>query len=134
MVVQDERTGHAWANPDGVFGRDERTCGRRAAHPPGEAKQRMGDAYVEMIKDRRKLRMQMQAYAACDDPDVRRIVQRGFKDLAGYIQVATGASSVELAHFLAQGMLLNVMASMDVLGSEEPWAASIREGCMAKAL
>ena len=101
---------------------------------PGEAKQRMGDAYVEMIKDRRKLRMQMQAYAACDDPDVRRIVQRGFKDLAGYIQAATGASPVELAHFLAQGMLLNVMASMDVLGSEEPWAASIREGCMAKAL
>jgi AcrR family transcriptional regulator len=101
---------------------------------PGEAKQRMGDAYVEMIKDRRKLRMQMQAYAACDDPDVRRVVQRGFADLAAYIQGATGASSKELAHFLAQGMLLNVLAAMDVLGSPEPWAATIREGCMAKPI
>lgn len=97
-----------------------------------QAKQRMGDAYFEMIRDRRKLRMQMQAYAACDDPDVRRAVQHGFANLAAYIQEATGFDSVELAHFLAQGMLLNVMASMDVLESDEPWAAAIREGCMVQ--
>lgn len=100
--------------------------------PPNEAKQRMGDAYFEMIRDRRKLRMQMQAYAACDDPDVRRAVQRGFADLAAYIRRSTGASDVELAHFLAQGMLLNVLASMDVLNADEPWAVAIREGCMAQ--
>lgn len=99
---------------------------------PAEAKVRMGDAYVEMIRDRRKLRMQMQAYAACDDPDVRRAVQRGFAGLAAYLQAATGFSNVELAHFLSQGMLLNVMASMDVLDSDEPWAGAIREGCMAQ--
>jgi hypothetical protein len=29
-------------------------------------------------------------------------------------------------------MLLIVMASMDVLESSEPWAATIREGCMAQ--
>lgn len=97
---------------------------------PAEAKQRMGDAYVEMIGDRRKLRMQMQAYAACDDPDVRRTVQGGFARLATYLQQATGSSPAELAGFLAQGMLLNVLASMDVLDSSEPWAATIREGCM----
>jgi hypothetical protein len=27
-------------------------------------------------------------------------------------------------------MLLNVMASMDVLGRREGWAAAIREGCL----
>ncbi|MGZ3586295.1 MAG: TetR/AcrR family transcriptional regulator [Candidatus Limnocylindrales bacterium] len=100
---------------------------------PAEAKQRMGDAYVEMIRDRRKLRMQMQAYAACDDPDVRRVVQRGFEGLADYIRRTTNASPAELASFLAQGMLLNVLASMDVLDSTEPWAATIREGCMVQA-
>ena len=101
-----------------------------AGGSPAEAKHLMGDAYFEMIHDRQKLRMQMQAYAACDDPDVRRVVQQGFARLSAYIQGATGFTNVELAHFLAQGMLLNVMASMDVLDSVEPWAATIREGCM----
>jgi AcrR family transcriptional regulator len=91
---------------------------------------RMGDAYLELIQDRTKLRMQMQAYAACDDPDVRRLVQRGFGELTSYIQAVTGATPGELAQFIGKGMLLNVMASMDVLESDEPWASTIREGCM----
>ena len=33
---------------------------------------RIGMAYFEMIRDRSKLRMQMQAYAASDDADVGR--------------------------------------------------------------
>ena len=37
-----------------------------------------------MLRDGTKLRMQMQAYAACDDPDVRRVVQRGFGELTEY--------------------------------------------------
>jgi len=99
---------------------------------PGDAKRRIRDAYHEMIRDRRKLRMQMQAYAACDDPDVRQSVQRGFAELVAYIERATGATPSELADFLAQGMLLNVMASMGVLDSSEPWASRIREGCMGQ--
>ena len=83
-----------------------------------------------MIQDGQKLRMQMQAYAACDDPDVRQVVQRGFASLVRYIQTSTGASPQELAQFLGQGMLLNVMASMQVLDSNVEWAATIREGCM----
>ena len=38
----------------------------------------LGEAYAEMLRDGTKLRMQMQSYAACDDPDVRRAVQEGF--------------------------------------------------------
>jgi len=100
--------------------------------PPSEAKQRIGDAYFHMIQDGQKLRMQMQAYAACDDPDVRRVVQRGFAGLVAYIQASTGSSPQELAQFLGQGMLLNVMASMQALDSDAEWAATIREGCMGK--
>jgi hypothetical protein len=33
---------------------------------------------------------------------------------------------------MAKGMLLNVMASMDILDSKEAWAVSLREGCMGK--
>lgn len=90
----------------------------------------MGDAYFELISDRTRLRMQMQAYAACDDPDVRRVVQRGFGELTGLIMGISGASSQVIAHFMAKGMLLNVMASMDVLQAPSGWPQLLREGCM----
>ena len=92
----------------------------------------MGEAYFELIKDRAKLRMQMQAYAACDDPDVRRAVQRGFGQLTGLILGISGASPEVVSHFLAKGMLLNVMASMDVLEAPSGWPQMLREGCMGK--
>ena len=92
--------------------------------------ERLGDAYLEVVRDRTRLRMQMQAYAACDDPDVRRTVQTNFGNIIQDIQHISGASDAELAQFIAKGMLLNVMASMDVLDSDVPWAKALREGCI----
>ena len=74
----------------------------------------------------------MQAYAACDDPEVRRVVQQGFGELTGLILGISGASSEVVAHFMARGMLLNVMASMDVLDAPSGWPQLLREGCMGK--
>src|SRR5215218_2503900 len=34
----------------------------------------MGKAYMELLADRQRLLLQMQSYAACDDPDVRDVV------------------------------------------------------------
>jgi AcrR family transcriptional regulator len=93
--------------------------------------ERLGARYHEMIRDRSKLRMQMQAYASSDDPDVREVVQRGFAVLTEYVQRATGFDNEQLARFMATGMLLNVMASMDILDSSAGWAVALREGCMA---
>lgn len=93
---------------------------------------RIGHAYFERIRDRTQLRMQMQAYAASDDPEVRAAVQQGFERLTVYIQQATGFDQVQLADFMAKGMLLNVMASMDILESVQPWAVALQEGCMGK--
>ena len=95
-----------------------------------DALRRMGEAYFVLISDRTKLRMQMQAYAACEDPDVRRVVQRGFGELTGLIMGVSGASSEVVAHFMAKGMLLNVMASMDVLDAPSGWPQLLQEGCM----
>lgn len=93
---------------------------------------RIGLAYFQMVHDRSKLRMQMQAYASSDDADVKATVQRGFAALTGYVQQVTGFDDEELADFMAKGMLLNVMASMDILDSNAPWAVALREGCMGK--
>ena len=52
--------------------------------------------------------------------------------MTGYVQQATGFDQVQLADFMAKGMLLNVMASMDILESDAAWAVALREGCMGK--
>jgi hypothetical protein len=34
-----------------------------------------------------------------------------------------------VSHFFAKGKLLNVIASMDLLGADEGWAQRLIEGC-----
>src|SRR5262249_32777549 len=51
-----------------------------------DALEAMGEAYGELIADQRRLRGQMQAYAACGDPDVRAAVQRGFRRLVELVE------------------------------------------------
>jgi len=46
-----------------------------------DALKAMGAAYQELLADRNRLRSQMQAYAACDDPDICEVVQNGFGDI-----------------------------------------------------
>ncbi|MEO7119276.1 MAG: hypothetical protein ABIZ34_09935, partial [Candidatus Limnocylindrales bacterium] len=102
----------------------------RDGDPELDALQRMGKAYMNVLQDRRRLRMQMQAYVACDDPDVRAVVQRGFGLIIDEIRTASSATDEALSRFIGKGMLLNVMASMDALESTEPWAVALREGCL----
>jgi AcrR family transcriptional regulator len=88
-----------------------------------EALHAMGKAYKAMIaEDPRRLRGQMQSYAACDDPEIAALVRRGFGRLVDLVE-SKGADPDRAMSFFAAGMLINVMASMGVLGGEEPWAA-----------
>jgi hypothetical protein len=72
----------------------------------------------------------MQAYAACDDPELRTVVRAGFGDLVAYAERVSGLGQAEIASFFAMGMLLNVFASMGLIAADtEPWAARLLEGC-----
>src|SRR5215469_14316955 len=46
-----------------------------------DAKMAMADAYERLLDDRTLLLLQMQAYAACDDPEIRAATRAGFKRL-----------------------------------------------------
>ena len=72
---------------------------------------------------------QMQAYAACDDPEICAVVRRGYGELVDYAQRVGGIDEARLSRFFARGMLLNVIASMDLLDADEPWAKTLIEGC-----
>ena len=93
-----------------------------------EALKAMGAAYVErLLHDQVRLRAQMQAYAACDDPEVRDVVRHGYGDLVAYVERVSGLGEGRVALFFAQGMLLNVFASMELVGSGEPWSERLFE-------
>ena len=90
----------------------------------------MGRAYTEqLLPDRTRLLAQMQAYAACEDPDIRAVVRAGYGDLVAYVERVSGLPPQEITQFFAAGMLLNVIACMDLSTSTEPWATRLLEGC-----
>ena len=93
----------------------------------------MGDAYVnELLPDRTRLRAQMQAYAACEDGEIRTVVRDGYGDLVAYAERVSGLSPQAIGRFFATGMLLNVIASMGLQNLEEPWAARLVGGLKTK--
>jgi AcrR family transcriptional regulator len=95
-----------------------------------EALNVMGKEYKAMIADEpRRLRGQMQSYAACDDPDIAAVVRRGFGRLVDLVE-SKGVDPERAMSFFATGMLINVMASMGVLAGEEPWAAKFLAALM----
>ena len=97
-----------------------------------EALHAIGQAYRELLKDRIRLRGQMQAYSDCDDDDVREVVREGFGRLVEYVERVSGGEPARIRDFFAFGMLLNVFASMDLLDHPAPWAKEILESCLGK--
>jgi AcrR family transcriptional regulator len=91
--------------------------------------QAIAAAYRERLANPTYLHAQMQSYAACGDPEIRAVVRRGYGDLFEYVERASGLPSDRVADFFAKGMLLNVVASMDLLNAEEGWAQRLLEGC-----
>src|SRR6266511_1547764 len=95
-----------------------------------EALKAIGEAYMQRLAaDPTYLHSQMQAYAACHDPDIREVVRKGYGELVDYVERVSGLPTERVAHFFAKGMLLNVVASMDLLDAEEGWAQRLIEGC-----
>jgi AcrR family transcriptional regulator len=90
----------------------------------------IGEAYSErLVTDPNYLRSQMQAYAASDDPQIREVVRAGYGELVEYVERVSGLPPDRVSRFFAKGMLLNVMASLDLLGADEGWAKRLVEGC-----
>ena len=92
---------------------------------PEERVPAMGTAYSDLLADRTSLLFQMQSYAASSDPEIQARVRERYADLVRQVGEATGAEPDELWSFFANGMLLNVIAALnlEVLAPSEEWAA-----------
>jgi AcrR family transcriptional regulator len=109
---------------DRCFQRVAETFTAAAADRIGEAAfEAMGDAYEQLLDDRTLLLLQMHAYAACDDPEIRTATRAGFRALWLLVERLTGMSFERVTQFFAMGMLINVAAAMDLPAVDERWTS-----------
>jgi AcrR family transcriptional regulator len=88
-----------------------------------EALEAMGDEYERLLQDRTLLLLQMQAYAACEDPEIRVATRAGYKRLWAMVERVSGLPFDEVVSFFAMGMLINVAAAMDLPAVDERWTS-----------
>jgi AcrR family transcriptional regulator len=98
--------------------------------PPDERLEAMGHAYVGLLEDRALLRLQLQAYAASGDDDVRAVVQGRYAQLYELVRDLSGADADALRRFFGDGMLLNVAAAVDLplFDDDESWLSDCGQG------
>jgi AcrR family transcriptional regulator len=100
-----------------------------AGHRGEDVLAAIGEAYMERLQSNPLyLRAQMHAYVACEDPEVCAVVRAGYGRLVEFAERASGCDAEHVGQFFAKGMLLNVIAAMDLLGTEEPWAQRLLQG------
>jgi len=105
-----------------------------AANPEGDVFLSMGHAYGDARRDRTSLMFQMQAYAACEDPDVRKVVREEFAEIYKFVESVSGGDAERVQEFFKTGMLINVAAAMDLGALDAPWAQSFLKGCLQEPL
>ncbi len=93
---------------------------------PAERLRAMGQAYVGLLEDRDVILLQLQAYAACGDDEVRGVVRRRYAGVYRLVRELSGAGPDALRGFMKDGMLLNVAAATGLPltdAGDDGWAA-----------
>jgi AcrR family transcriptional regulator len=92
-----------------------------AEAPEGEKLHAMGHAYVaELLPDRHAILMMMQGYAAAADPGIKEHVGERYGDIVTKVAELADAGPEEVWSFFATGMLLNLVATLDLENTEHP--------------
>jgi AcrR family transcriptional regulator len=92
--------------------------------PKEEALVHMGRAYIRLLDDTSIRLFQMQAYAACSDRVIQGRVRDSYGTLVKLVTRLSDAAPEVVWRFFANGMLLNVTASLDLpaIADKDEWA------------
>ena len=92
----------------------------------GHELEAMALGYAQLLQDRQELLAQMQAYAACADPEIRELVRARFAALWRLVERLSGAPGDDIRAFFAKGMLMNVAAAVDLpeIAHDDEWAGA----------
>jgi AcrR family transcriptional regulator len=109
---------------EGTFTRVAAGLDPNTGTPAEEILDVIGKAYIELLDSHRDyLMLQHQAYAACDDAEIRARVRGCYARLVAHVEALSGADPERIDEFIAKGMWLNVAAAMGVeeLSPTGPW-------------
>jgi AcrR family transcriptional regulator len=93
----------------------------QAGMAPKKVLEEMGHAYVRLLMaDRKVLQLQLQAYAACGDPAIQKVVRDNYAALWQTVGRVSQADPAAVHRWFAEGMLINVVASISDLSLLNP--------------
>jgi AcrR family transcriptional regulator len=102
---------------------------RAADMSPTDILEEMGHGYIRLLmSDPALLRLQLQAYAAAGDPEIRAAVRRNYTTLWRTVAELSGAGQSEVTSWFAMGMLINVVASIGEGATFEDYVRSLLGG------
>ncbi len=91
---------------------------RARSDDPRAILEAMGAAYGDLIADRDLLLLQLHAYAACADPEIREIVRDEYGRLYREVARLSGADEASLEQWFAYGMMCNVVTMIGGPGTQ----------------
>jgi AcrR family transcriptional regulator len=91
--------------------------------------QSLGKAYDAILAQRELVTVLLHGFTAGSDPGIGPVVRRCFGQIFTAVRELTGASLDEAREFVAMGMLLSVLAALQVIGPgavpPEPWMTDL---------
>jgi AcrR family transcriptional regulator len=94
-----------------------------------EALQAMGDAYIQIMQDNDRLMLMLKSWTSSDDPDIARVTRGGWRNLVDLAEQSSGEPASVVSRFFANGMLITIFMSLNLVDDPEPWATRLLEAC-----
>jgi AcrR family transcriptional regulator len=105
--------------------------GAVAEHPewsPTDKLDAMTQAYIELIRDRSLIALQVHAQSACDVPEIREAVRAGLALVVRVMSRDSGADAVSVQRSLAYGQLCHLVVQAGLGDVDADWARVVDHG------
>ena len=89
----------------------------------------MGNAYTEIMQDRDRLMLMLKSWTSSDDPDIARMTRSAWRNLVDLAEQASGEPASVVSRFFADGMLITIFMSLNLVEDPEPWSARLLTAC-----
>lgn len=100
-------------------------------HPewsPTDKLDAMTQAYIELIRDRSLIALQVHAQSACDVPEIRDAVRAGIALVVRVMSRDSGADDVSVQRSLAYGQLCHLVVQAGLSDVDAAWARVVDHG------
>jgi len=89
----------------------------------------MGEAFGELMQNRDRLMLMLKSWTSCDDEEICRMNRTCWRNLVDLAEQASGEPPEVVTRFFANGTLISILMSMNLLEDPEPWASRLLASC-----